>query len=204
MNLKELQAKSGVNPDGDFGPNTLKAAMKYLKMTPFRAAHFFAQTSHECGGFHQFHEILNYSEQGLKDTFPKYFKGNEYADFAHNAMRIANRAYANRIGNGDEASGDGWKYRGRGALQITGKANYKSFADMMGKPEIMTNPDLIETDYAFESALVFFDKKGLWPICDRGVGADVIKEITLKINGGLLGLADRTALTLKFYDWVKA
>ncbi len=115
-----------------------------------------------------------------------------------------NKKYADRMGNGNEASGDGWKYRGRGALQLTGKANYQVFADYLKKPEIMTSPDLVSTIYAFESAMFFFDKNKLWSICDKGVNDTVILELTKRINGGTHGLEDRKAKTVKYYSYVKA
>ena len=107
------------------------------------------------------------------------------------------------MGNGNEASGDGWKYRGRGALQLTGKANYEAFAKYLGKPEILTNPDLVATTYAFESAMYFFEKNKLWAICDKGVDAATITALTKRINGGTNGLDHRTALTSKYYNYVK-
>lgn len=204
MSLKSLQTKIGVTADGNFGPGTLKAAIAYYKFTPERAAHFFAQTSHESGNFSTFSENLNYSAQGLQGIFGKYFPGNLEESYARNPEKIANRVYADRMGNGNEASGDGWKYRGRGALQLTGKANYQAFADYLKKPEIMTSPDLVSTVYAFESAMFFFDKNKLWNICDKGVNDAVILELTKRINGGTHGLEDRKAKTVKYYSYVKA
>jgi len=203
MSLKSLQERAGVAADGAFGPGTMKAAMTLLKLTPIRAAHFFAQTSHETGGFKAFSENLNYSAQGLQGIFGKYFPGNLEESYARNPEKIANRVYADRMGNGNEASGDGWKYRGRGALQLTGKANYKAFADYLGKPEIMDNPDLVATTYAFESAMFFFDKNKLWSICDKGINDAAILELTKRINGGTHGLEDRKAKTYKYYEYVK-
>lgn len=203
MSLKSLQERAGVAADGAFGPGTLKAAMGLLKLTPVRAAHFFAQTAHETGGFKAFSENLNYSAQGLQGIFGKYFPGTLEESYARNPEKIANRVYASRMGNGDEASGDGWKYRGRGALQLTGKANYEAFAKYLGKPEIVTNPDLVATTYAFESAMFFFDKNKLWDICDKGVSKETILALTKRINGGTHGLADREEKTFKYYGYVK-
>jgi putative chitinase len=203
MSLKSLQERAGVAADGAFGPGTLKAAMGLLKLTPVRAAHFFAQTAHETGGFKAFSENLNYSAQGLQGIFGKYFPGTLEESYARNPEKIANRVYADRMGNGNEASGDGWKYRGRGALQLTGKANYEAFAKYLGKPEIVTNPDLVATTYAFESAMFFFDKNKLWDICDKGVSKETILALTKRINGGTHGLADREEKTFKYYGYVK-
>jgi putative chitinase len=203
MSLKSLQEKIGVAADGAFGPGTMKKAMEFYKLTPVRAAHFFAQTSHESGGFKAFSENLNYSAQGLQGIFGKYFPGNLEESYARNPEKIANRVYASRMGNGAEASGDGFKFRGRGALQLTGKDNYAAFAKYLNKPEIMTNPDLVATTYSFESAMFFFDKNKLWEICDKGINDAAILALTKRINGGTHGLADRSEKTKKYYEYVK-
>jgi putative chitinase len=203
MSLKSLQERAGVAADGAFGPGTLKAAMSLLKLTPVRAAHFFAQTAHETGGFKAFSENLNYSAKGLQGIFGKYFPGTLEESYARQPEKIANRVYASRMGNGNEASGDGWKYRGRGALQLTGKANYQAFAKYLGTDEVVTNPDLVATKYAFESAMFFFDKNKLWDICDKGVSKETILALTKRINGGTHGLADREEKTFKYYGFVK-
>jgi putative chitinase len=202
MSLIKLQEKIGANPDGSFGPATLKKAMEYFKMTPERAAHFFAQTAHETGGFQAFSENLNYSATGLQNTFGKYFPGNLEESYARQPIKIASRVYGDRMGNGNEASKEGWTFRGRGALQTTGKSNYQSFSDYLKKPEIMTNPDLVATDYAFESAMFFFDKNKLWSICDKGVSDATILSLTKRINGGTNGLEDRASLTKRYYKWL--
>jgi len=203
MSLKSLQERAGVAADGAFGPGTMKAAMTLLKLTPIRAAHFFAQTSHETGGFKAFSENLNYSAQGLQGIFGKYFPGTLEESYARQPEKIANRVYASRMGNGDEASGDGWKYRGRGALQLTGKANYEAFAKYLGTNEVMENPDLVATKFAFESAMFFFERNKLWAICDKGINDAAILELTKRINGGTYGLEDRKAKTYKYYEYVK-
>lgn len=203
MSLKSLQEKVGVTADGAFGPGTLKAAMTFYKLTPVRAAHFFAQTAHETGEYKLFAENLNYSAAGLQGTFGKYFPGTLEESYARQPEKIANRVYASRMGNGDEASGDGWKFRGRGALQLTGKSNYKAFAEYLNKPEIMDHPDLVATTYAFESAMFFFDRNKLWSICDKGVSDASILELTKRINGGTNGLDHRKVLTNKYYGYVK-
>jgi putative chitinase len=203
MSLKSLQEKIGVAADGAFGPGTMKKAMEFYKLTPVRAAHFFAQTAHETGGFKAFAENLNYSADGLKNIFGKYFPGNLNELYTRNPEKIANRVYGSRMGNGDEKSGDGYKFRGRGALQLTGKENYKAFSDYLKKPEIMTNPDLVATTYSFESAMFFFDKNKLWSICDQGINDTSILTLTKRINGGTHGLADRSEKTKKYYEYVK-
>ena len=203
MSLKSLQEKIGEAADGAFGPGTMKKAMEFYKLTPVRAAHFFAQTAHETGGFKAFSENLNYSAQGLQGIFGKYFPGNLEESYARQPEKIANRVYASRMGNGNEASGDGFKFRGRGALQLTGKDNYKAFSDYLKKPEIMTNPDLVATTYSFESAMFFFDKNKLWSICDQGINDAAILALTKRINGGTHGLEDRNQKTKKYYEYVK-
>lgn len=203
MSLKSLQTKIGVTADGAFGPGTLKAAMAYYKLTPERAAHFFAQTGHETGEFKLFTENLNYSADGLKKIFPKYFPGTLAEGYARNPEKIANLVYGNRMGNGAEASGDGYKFRGRGALQTTGKNNYLALSKHLNKPEILANPDLVATEYAFESAMFFFESNKLWAICDQGVNDAAILSLTKRVNGGTNGLDHRKALTLKYYGYLK-
>ena len=205
MSLKSLQEKIGVGADGAFGPGTMKAATAFYKFSPVRAAHFFAQTAHETGGFKAFSENLNYSADGLNKIFPKYFKnaGRDANAFARNPEKIANIVYASRMGNGDIESGDGWKYRGRGALQLTGKSNYEAFAKYLGHNEVLENPDTVATKYAFESAMFFFERNKLWAICDKGINDAAILELTKRINGGTHGLEDRKTKTYKYYEYVK-
>jgi putative chitinase len=205
MSMVELQKKIGVTADGAFGPGTFKKAAAFYKLSPARAAHFFAQTAHESGGFKRFSENLNYSAKGLRGTFGKYFKTDMQAQmYARQPQRIANRVYANRMGNGDEASGEGWLYRGRGALQLTGKDNYEEFGEYIGRvEEILENPDLVATELCFESALWFFDKNKLWSICDRGINERAIHELSSRINGSNHphGLDDRRMKTKKYATW---
>jgi putative chitinase len=199
MSLKHLQEKVGVTADGAFGPGTLKAALAHYKMTPVRAAHFFAQCAHESGGFKAFNENLNYGAKGLQGIFKKYFPdAATAAKYERKPEMIANRVYASRMGNGDEKSGDGYKYRGRGAIQLTGKSNYLAFSKHIGAPEVMTNPDIVATKYSFESAMFFFETNGLWAICDKGVDDATILALTKRINGGTHGLDDRKEKTKKY------
>lgn len=203
MSLIELQKKIGVTADGAFGPGTIKAAAAYYKLNRNRAAHFFGQTSHESGNFKAFSENLSYGQPGLRKIFSKYFPNDALAAaYARQPMKIANRVYANRMGNGDESSGDGWKYRGRGALQLTGKSNYQAFADYIGRPDVMTNPDLVAGELCFESALFFFDRNKLWSICDQGVNDASITALTKRVNGGIHGIDDRKLKTKKYASWL--
>jgi putative chitinase len=199
MSLQHLQEKVGVSADGVFGPGTLRAAMSHYKLTPIRAAHFFAQCAHESGNFKAFSENLNYGAKGLLGVFKKYFPDEATAlRYERKPEMIANRVYANRMGNGDEASGDGWKYRGRGAIQLTGKNNYQAFTNYINDSEVMSNPDVVASKYSFESALFFFESNRLWSICDKGVSDAVILELTRRINGGTHGLEDRNEKTKRY------
>ena len=203
MSLLNLQQKIGVTADGAFGPGTFKKAAVFYKLSPDRAAHFFAQTAHESGGFKTFSENLNYGAKGLRGIFGKYFPSESLAQaYERQPQKIANRVYANRMGNGPEGSGDGWKYRGRGALQLTGKDNYQAFANYIGRPEVMHDPDLVAGELCFESALWFFDRNKLWGICDQGTGDAAILALTKRINGGTHGLDDRKAKTKKYATWL--
>jgi putative chitinase len=205
MSLVTLQQKIGVTADGAFGPGTFKAAAAYYKLSPDRAAHFFAQTAHESGNFKAFSENLNYGAKGLRGIFGKYFQTDAIAKaYERQPQRIANRAYANRMGNGDEASGEGFAFRGRGALQLTGKFNYSEFAKYVNRPDVMTNPDLVAGELCFESALWFFDKNKLWSICDKGINEAAIRELSSRINGSKNphGLDDRRMKTKKYASWL--
>jgi len=182
------------NLEGKLSPiiiNEVIEATKNSASTPLRLAHFLAQCSHESDSFRLIRENLNYSADGLKNTFKKYFPTDALATaYARQPEKIANRVYANRMGNGDEASGDGWKYRGRGFIQLTGKDNYKAFGDFI-KEDILSNPDLVATKYPLTSAVFFFNNKKLWTICDKGETDAVVTEVTEKVNGGRNGLQDR-------------
>jgi len=162
--------------------------------TPHRVAAFLAQCGHESGGWTVFEENLNYSAQGLNNTFKKYFPTLESATpYARKPEMIANKIYANRMGNGAPESGDGYRYRGRGPIQLTGKANYTSFAkDMFDDWEnLLDNPDWVTYDksFALMSAIWFWNTNKLNVQADNGD----IKLMTKKINGGYIGLEDRIA-----------
>lgn len=159
--------------------------------TRTRLAHFFAQVLHESGCMRFDMENLNYSAKGLLATFPKYFKTAQDAEaYARQPERIANRVYANRMGNGNEASGDGWRYRGRGLIQLTGKDNYVAFAKWLGDERVIGQPDLVATEYAVHSAVFFWDRNALNALADK----DDIVKVTRRINGGENGLAHRREL----------
>ena len=156
-----------------------------------RLSHFLSQCAHESGNFKFLTENLNYSADGLLKIFPKYFKDKATADaYARKPEKIGSRVYANRMGNGDEASGEGFKFRGRGYIQLTGKDNYKQFGAFVGE-DLVANPDLVATKYPLTSAAFFFDKNKLWDICDKGDTPEVVTLVTKRVNGGTHGLEDR-------------
>ena len=200
--MAALQAKCGVAADGKWGPGTFKAARDYYKLSTSGAAHFFGQCAHESGGFKVFSENLNYSDKGLNGIFKKYFPTiASTAGYARKPEKIANKVYANRMGNGPESSGDGYKFRGRGPIQLTGRDNYTAFSKAVNRPDVLTNPDIVATELAFESALWFFNKNGLFAIADKGVTDVVITQITKRVNGGTHGLDDRIKKTKQFVAW---
>lgn len=164
---------------------------KFGVNTPLRLAHFLAQCGHESGGFRLTQENLNYSAKGLMGIFKKYFPTQALADqYARKPEKIANRVYGGRMGNGPEASGDGFKFRGRGYIQLTGKQNYTAF-DASVPESIVDNPDLVATKYPLASAAWFWSKNGLNAIADQGASTEVVTKVTKRVNGGTIGLADR-------------
>ena len=159
--------------------------------TPLRLAHFLAQCGHESGGFRLTQENLNYSAKGLMGIFKKYFPTQALADaYARKPEKIANRVYGGRMGNGLEATGEGFKFRGRGYIQLTGKQNYTAF-DLAVEDDILANPDLVSSKHALASAAWFWKKNGLNLIADTGSSSEVVTKITKRVNGGTIGLADR-------------
>ena len=157
-----------------------------------RLAHFLAQVAHESGNFKLVYENLRYSAAGLLKIFPKYFPTQELAiRYAMQPQYIGNRVYANRMGNGNEASGQGFLFRGRGYLQLTGKTNYELFSQYVGE-RCDQVPDLVATKYPMDSALWYFDKNKLWTLCDANT-TEAVTSVTRRVNGGTHGLADRQA-----------
>lgn len=171
---------------------------KFSINTPLRLAHFLAQCHHESNGFTVAVENLNYSQSGLKKVFGKYFTDALLVTYARKPEKIANRVYANRMGNGSELSGDGWRHRGEGFLQITGKKNQQSFFKSIGLP-IDTNPMLIGTKYPLSSAAWFFDNRQICNYCDRGAKDMDVEAVTKMVNGGLNGFEDRLAKFKKYW-----
>ena len=197
MNTSNLSTKISV----EAYTHMTNIVSKYNITSHVRLAHFMSQIAHESGNFKAVVENLNYSVDALLSVFPKYFKDkNGVLDkvlaqkYARNPEMIGSRVYASRMGNGDEASKEGYKFRGRGYLQVTGKDNYKAFSTFIGE-DCVANPDLIATKYPMDSAMWFFDKNKLWDICDKGATSEVVTLVTKRVNGGTHGLSERV---LKF------
>jgi len=169
--------------------DALVSAMEEFEIdTPGRIAAFLAQAAHESGNFRAVHENLNYKAEGLTKIFHKYFPDMDTAEeYARQPEKIANRVYSNRMGNGDEASGDGWRYCGRGLIQLTGKDNYSACGAEL-EVDLHENPGYLETPEGAARSAAWF-----WWSRDLNVLADEkdIKAITKKINGGYIGLEDR-------------
>lgn len=181
-------------------PDTI---VKFELNTALRLAHFLAQAGHESGGFKAVNENLNYGAKGLLGIFKKYFPTEEKAKlYERKPEKIANLVYGSRMGNGPEASGEGWKFRGRGYIQLTGKDNYKAF-DAVVAESIVDNPDLVATKYPLLSAAWFFHKNGLHKIADQGATDAVVTSVTKRVNGGTIGLPDRIKHFKEYYDLLK-
>jgi putative chitinase len=164
---------------------------KFGIKTALRLAHFLAQAGHESGGFRVTNENLNYSAKGLQGIFKKYFPSEGIAlEYAKKPQKIANRVYSGRMGNGNEATGDGYKFRGRGYIQLTGRDNYTAFGKSIDVA-IEENPDIVATTHALTSAAWFWSKNKLNEIADTGATDEVVTKITKRVNGGTIGLADR-------------
>jgi putative chitinase len=174
-------------------------AAKFEINTPLRLAHFLAQCGHESGGFRATQENLNYSAKGLMGIFKKYFPSESLAkQYERKPEMIASRVYADRMGNGNEASKEGYKFRGRGYIQLTGKQNYTAFGKAIGE-DMTVNPDKVASHYALLSAAWFFSKNGLHKMADGGASDAVVTSITKRVNGGTIGLADRIKHFKEYY-----
>ena len=178
-------------------------AAKFNITNPMRLAHFLAQCGHESGGWRATSENLNYSSKGLMSIFGKYFPTLALAEqYARKPIAIASRVYGNRMGNGAEPTQEGYKFRGRGYIQLTGKDNYSAF-DKFVPEDILSNPDLVATKYPLMSAAWFFNKNGLWTICDRGADQGTVTAVTKRVNGGTIGLPDRIKHFNEYYNLLK-
>ena len=174
-------------------------AARFGITTPLRLAHFLAQCGHESGGFKAVRENLNYSAKGLMGIFKKYFPNAKIAlQYERKPEKIASLVYGNRMGNGPESSMDGFTYRGRGYIQLTGKSNYSLF-DKTVPENIVADPDLVATKYPLASAAFFFNNNKLWAICDRGADVATVTAVTKRVNGGTIGLPDRIKHFNEYY-----
>jgi len=194
----KLEKLKGHIPDDVIAqiPDTAK---RFEINTPLRLAHFLAQCGHESGGFKATQENLNYSASGLKGIFSKYFKEAGLAEsYQRNPQKIASRVYGGRMGNGPESTGEGYKFRGRGYIQLTGKDNYTAFGKAINE-DMTVNPDKVATHYALLSAAWFFSKNGLHKMADGGATDAVVTQITKRVNGGTIGLPDRIKHFKEYY-----
>lgn len=192
---EHLASMIGKNPYLDYWFDALYQILpEYEINTPQRVAAFIAQCAHESGGFKFLKENLNYKAASLRKVFPKYFPDDAIAArYANKGEMIANRVYASRMGNGDEASGDGYRFCGRGLIQLTGKQNYTFFAASVGIEDMEECVEYLGTfEGAIQSACYFWESTGL----NREADAGDIKTMTKKINGGFIGLEDR----IKHYE----
>ena len=199
MNLEKLK---GHIPDSVIA-QIPSIKTKFEINTPLRLAHFLAQCGHESGGFKVVKENLNYGAKGLRSIFGKYFPTDALAlAYERKPEKIANKVYANRMLNGDEASGDGFKFFGRGYIQLTGKENYTNFGKAIGV-DLTATPDLVATQYPLLSAAWFFHKNGLHKLADAGATEAAVTSVTKRVNGGVIGLADRIKHFNEYYNLLK-
>lgn len=194
--VKDLQKSLGLKEDGVIGRMTTSKFAEKHGLNAVEVAHFFGQCDHETAGFTAFVENLNYSAQGLLKIFPKYFNEKTAIINARNPQNIANIAYANRIGNGPKESGDGWNYRGRTPIHLTGKSNYESASKHFGV-DFVDNPDLT-LQYGFDIALWFFEKNRIFALC-KDLSDESIIAVTKRINGGLNGIEQRIKKTKRYF-----
>jgi putative chitinase len=198
MNLDKLKGKL----DGTVLSQIPEVMKKFGINTPLRLAHFLSQCAHESGNFRLTEENLNYSSRGLLGVFPKYFNATTADLYARKPEKIANIVYASRMGNGDKSTGDGWKFRGRGYIQLTGRNNYVEFSKAINEDMTMS-PDTVAKKYPMLSAAWFFSKTKLNEIADKGDSIDTVTMITKKINGGTIGIEDRIKKFREYYELLK-
>lgn len=178
-----------------------ETAKRFDITSPLRLAHFLAQTAYESSNFAVTRENMNYGSSRLLKVFPRHFNKDTAKLYAKNPIAIANKVYANRMGNTE--IGDGWKYRGRGYIQLTGKANYAEL-DKLVPEDLIDNPDLVAGKYAMFSAGYFWSSRKLNAIADKGSDLATITNITSKINGGIHGLEGRIENFNEFYGLLTA
>jgi putative chitinase len=199
MDLNKLK---GHIPDTVIGqiPGVME---KFQINTPLRLSHFLSQCGHESGGFKAVNENLNYGAKGLMTTFKKYFPTEALAkQYERKPELIASKVYGGRMGNGVEATKEGWKFKGRGYIQLTGKDNYKAF-DAIVAENILENPDLVATKYPLLSAAWYWNSRKINATADLGAGDDTVTKVTKLVNGGTIGLEDRKKHFKEYYDLLK-
>lgn len=201
--IQQFQIKNGLIADGVLGKKTLLQLKEVLNISSDEAmAHLIGQIAVESAYFTTSKENLHYSSAGLLKTFKKYFKTEgETVGYAKNPIKTASKVYANRFGNGSESTLDGWKYSGKGGIQLTFKANYEAFGASIGV-DLVSNPDLVATDYFFEVAKWFFDHNKIWKLT-TSIDAESITNVSKKVNGGLHSLNERIEQTNKYYRILK-
>lgn len=211
--IARFQAKLGIVQDGVFGPKSLKAAREYFGVNSYAIASFFANCHHETGGFVRFEENLNYSDPArIVGVFRKFDLDKDRVidheeivlarQYIRQPEKLANFVYGGRMGN--KRPGDGWMFRGRGALHLTGADNYRGFAHSAPAfAQAFEFPELVANEFAFDSAAHFFDKNGIWEIAGRGVRDEVITQVRRKVNGGTHGLDEVKRLTKQYFNWLK-
>ena len=175
---------------------------KFEINTPNRLSHFLANIANETGNFTVVEENLYYTAQGLINTLGSLFNSSNADAYAMQPEKIANRAYGNRMGNGDENSGDGWKYKGRGYIQLTGKDNYTALAAAIGDDDCVDNPDVVATKYPMDSAAMYWKNNGINELCDLGSDQDAINRVRHAVNGGLIGVNNVTMLFNKIFPLI--
>lgn len=228
--IKSFQSKNGLKDDGIVGNLTwgkifipksqfkLDALINHIPMdviiqipqiadkfgitNVLRLCHFLSQCSHESGNFTVTRENLNYSSKRLKEVFPSYFPSNLADSYGGKPEAIGSRVYANRMGNGNETTKEGYIFRGAGYIQLTGKSNFKAFSDFIGE-DCVSHPELVVTKYPLASAVFFFSRNNLWALCDKGSEDSDVKAITKRVNGGYNGLEDRITKFKEFYNLLK-
>ena len=176
---------------------------KFQINTPLRLAHFLSQCGHESGGFKAVNENLNYGAKGLMTTFKKYFPTEALAkQYERKPELIASKVYGGRMGNGAEPTKEGWKFKGRGYIQLTGKDNYKAF-DAIVTENILENPDLVATKYPLLSAAWYWNSRKINATADLGATDDTVTKVTKLVNGGTIGLEDRKKHFKEYHDLLK-
>ncbi|HWL22289.1 MAG TPA: glycoside hydrolase family 19 protein [Ureibacillus sp.] len=199
MSVKIIQKYVGAKQDGVIGNETLSKFACKLGITRAMTAHFFGNLHHESGGFRIVEESGNYSAKRLLQVFPKYFNPFNVMQYAGNAEAIFNKTYGGRMGNTEP--GDGYKFRGRGFMQTTGKYSYERLGKFLGV-DLVKNPDLVATTYPLESAIFYFTDNKLWNLVDD-ISEESIRLIRKRVNGGYNGLDDVRNKVKYYYNLMK-